>query len=105
MRYYYKLKSGKGTLNLKSPVSDDIANNYTEITEKEYNALVSPPEPVQTEEQKTLSAISKLKRELAETDYKCLKYVDGALTEEEYAPIKAQRAELRRQINELETKL
>ena len=27
------------------------------------------------------------------------------ITEEEYAPIKAQRAELRRQINELEAKL
>ena len=105
MRYYYKLKYRKGTLSLKSPISEDVNNNYIQITEEEYNSLVNPPEPVQTKEQKTLLEISKLKRELAETDYKCLKYVDGALTEEEYAPIKAQRAELRRRINELETRI
>ena len=49
--------------------------------------------------------IAKLKGELASTDYKCLKYVDGALTESEYAEVKAYRAELREQINELEGSL
>lgn len=46
-----------------------------------------------------------LKMELCATDYKCLKYVDGALTEEEYAEVREHRAELRRQINELESNL
>lgn len=43
--------------------------------------------------------------ELKNTDYKLLKYMDGALTDAEYEPIKEQRAELRRQINDLETQL
>lgn len=36
----------------------------------------------------TESRIAFLKAELAETDYLCLKYTDGALSEEEYAPIR-----------------
>ena len=39
---------------------------------------------------------------LAKTDYQCLKYADGALTEEEYAATRAQRQEWRDRINELE---
>lgn len=46
--------------------------------------------------------IQLLKQQLAESDYKCLKHSDGALTDEEYEPVRAQRAELRRKINELE---
>ena len=46
--------------------------------------------------------IARLKSELSATDYKTLKYVDGALSESEYAEVRAYRAELRRQINELE---
>ena len=52
-----------------------------------------------------LNQIGELKAELSETDYKALKYMEGWLTEEEYAPIKAQRQALRDQINELETQL
>ena len=39
----------------------------------------------------TESRIAFLESELAETDYLCLKYTDGALSEEEYAPIRRQR--------------
>lgn len=46
--------------------------------------------------------IKQLKKNLEATDYKALKYADGVYTEEQYAPIKAQRAEWRRQINEIE---
>lgn len=49
--------------------------------------------------------ISRLKQELAETDYKALKYIDGALSEEEYAPVREQRQALRNQINELEAEI
>jgi len=58
--------------------------------------------PVPTQEELNASKISRLKAKLSATDYKCLKYVDGALTEEEYAEVKAYRAELRAKINELE---
>ena len=43
--------------------------------------------------------ISELKAELAATDYKCLKFVDGALSEEEYAPVREYRQTLRDKIN------
>lgn len=39
---------------------------------------------------------------LQESDYKCLKFVDGALSESEYAPIRAEREKLRLCYNELE---
>lgn len=39
---------------------------------------------------------------LQESDYKCLKFVDGALSESEYASIRAEREKLRLCYNELE---
>ncbi|MCD8208532.1 MAG: hypothetical protein LUD72_11385 [Bacteroidales bacterium] len=39
---------------------------------------------------------------LAQSDYQCLKFAEGQLTEEEYEPIKTKRQELRDKINELE---
>lgn len=46
--------------------------------------------------------IADLKAQLAATDYKAIKYAEGWLTEEEYAPIRAERQVIRDQINELE---
>ena len=46
--------------------------------------------------------IEALKEALAATDYKALKYFEGWLTDEEYAPIKAERQAIREQINLLE---
>lgn len=46
--------------------------------------------------------IIELKNKLAATDYYCLKFVDGELTEEEYLPIKVQRQAYRDEINALE---
>ena len=39
---------------------------------------------------------------LAETDYKAIKYAEGQYTEDEYAPIRAQQAEWRAEINQME---
>lgn len=50
----------------------------------------------------TESRIAFLKSELAETDYLCSKFTDGALSEEEYAPIRRQRAAYRAEINALQ---
>lgn len=66
----------------------------------EYYEVVEIPAP--TQEEINAMEIARLKAELSATDYKCLKYVDGALTESEYAEVKAYRAELRARINELE---
>lgn len=50
----------------------------------------------------TESRIAFLKAELADTDYLCLKFTDGALSEDEYAPIRQKRAEYRSEINKLQ---
>ena len=39
------------------------------------------------------------------TDYKAIKFSDGALSEEEYAPIRKQRQEWRDEINKLEPQI
>ena len=59
-----------------------------------------------TEEQKAkreaTARIKALKEELAKTDYQAIKYAEGWLSEEEYAPIKTQRQAYREEINRLE---
>lgn len=52
-----------------------------------------------------ISQIEEQKQFLANTDYKALKFIDGALSEEEYAPIRIKRQETRDKINELEKQL
>lgn len=49
--------------------------------------------------------IFELKLKLKQTDYQAIKYVEGQLTEEEYAPIKAQRQKWRDEINLLESEV
>lgn len=46
--------------------------------------------------------IATLKQRLSDTDYCVIKIAEGVATKEEYADILAERAELRKQINELE---
>ena len=43
-----------------------------------------------------------LKHKLSQTDYKAIKFAEGWISEEEYAPIKAERQALREKINRLE---
>ena len=49
--------------------------------------------------------IHELKRLLADSDYKAIKFAEGQITEEEFAPIRAQRQAWRSEINELEEEL
>lgn len=75
-----------------------------DISDGEYVYEVAvAPQP--TEEEKIFNEIRLLKSQLTATDYKALKFSDGALTEEEYAPIRAQRQVWRDQINALEAQL
>lgn len=46
--------------------------------------------------------VEQLKTKLAETDYQAIKYAEGWISEEVYAPIRAQRQAWRDRINELE---
>lgn len=68
---------------------------YRDATPKEMQALALTPS----------QGIEVCKAQLASTDYQCLKYAEGELTEDEYAPIKKLRKQLRKQINELEDRL
>ena len=49
--------------------------------------------------------IQLLKEELSKTDYQAIKFAEGEISEEEFAPIKEQRKLWRQKINELEAKL
>lgn len=56
-----------------------------------------------TQEQKSsFFEIKSLKEYLSATDYQAIKYSEGAITEEEFAPIKERRAQARERINEIE---
>jgi hypothetical protein len=55
-----------------------------------------------TSKEDNFRKILELKKKLAESDYKLMKYLEGELTEEEYLPIKEQRKRWRKEINELE---
>ena len=50
-------------------------------------------------------AIFEIKGKLAQTDYQAIKFAEGEMTAEEYAPIKAQRKEWREQINAFQKEL
>lgn len=96
--YYYKI--GNKTYKKEEPITKNI-EKFTEITESEYNELVSKR---QTTHIKT-HRIAELKRNLANTDYQAIKYAEGQLTEQEYAPMKTQRQAWRDEINQLEQSL
>lgn len=57
---------------------------------------------VLTQKEINQQTIAELKQKLLSTDYQAIKYAEGELTEEEYAPIKAQRKSWRIEINKLE---
>lgn len=103
-RHYYKTIDGRGFLNIKSKLTDKEMNGYIEISKEEFKRLTAIPEPTAEQKAKREKAkqIASLKKQLAETDYQAIKYAEGWITEEEYAPIKAARQALRDQINELE---
>lgn len=53
-------------------------------------------------QEEIISEINAYEILLSQTDYQALKYGEGQISEEDYAPIKAQRQEWRNRINELQ---
>lgn len=49
-----------------------------------------------------MERIHELKQYLTNTDYQAIKFSDGAISEEDYAPIREQRKEARAEINRIE---
>lgn len=83
-------------------------NNYLnpediQQSDKDFNYYLKELCPMKTEEDLLKDQyrleIQQLKKQLSDTDYKAIKYAEGILTEEEYAPDKQQRAYWRRRIN------
>jgi len=70
---------------------------YVDLTQEEIDKAEA--EAVVAQKQ---TELAELKQQLADTDYKAIKYAEGQIAEEEYAETKAQRQEWRAKINELE---
>lgn len=86
----------------------DIEHNYIAIEDtqqSDINGWTYRKEvcPMKTEEDLLKDQyrleIQQLKKALSDTDYKAIKYAEGELTAEEYAPDKEQRAYWRQRIN------
>ena len=81
------------TIQKEVPVMGMVYRDATPEEEAEIRKQIEIP----VEEQ-----IEQLKEQLSATDYKAIKFAEGWLTEEEYAPIKAEREAIREQIRALE---
>lgn len=107
--YYYK-DSQNRTAVLKHKLSEEELGDNVEITEEEYNSIREQKKQnllakANTPRNQKLSQILKFKQLLRDSDYKLLKYQDGDMTEEEYAPIRKDRHDWRARINELEAEI
>lgn len=69
---------------------------------KKYNMEFSIGVYYNEEQKGKYAQIAELKKSLRDTDYKALKYADGAYTEEQYKPVKEARARWRAEINKIE---
>lgn len=106
MKYNYNYKNEDGAYAPYTLVYDGkkyinpTAAMYAEAGYLPYTA----PQPTEGEiaESNRMAEIAMLKEQLAESDYKAIKYAEGWISAEDYAPIKAERQALRDQINELE---
>lgn len=110
--YYYKFKNGKGFKNSLHPLLPKIEEEMTDEEKQEIAEIIENSEFVEITEQEfkalneavngKFERIKTLKRNLAKTDYQAIKFAEGMMSAEEYAPIKAQRQEWRDEINSLE---
>lgn len=70
-------------------------------TENPYGIEFAIAVEYSAEQKQAFHEICECKRYLNKTDYQAIKYAEGAISEEEYAPIKERRAQARARINEL----
>jgi len=86
--HYYKIKN-LGIRVFMEPLSS-LPEGSVELTEEQFEKV---------------KRIDFLKIDLSKTDYKALKYFEGYYTEEQYAPIKAERQRIRDEINALQEEI
>ena len=78
---YYCVENGKFCIKRRTPTKEEVAIDIISNRNKE---------------------ISELKAKLAQTDYQAIKFAEGWITADDYAPTKALRNSWRTRINELE---
>lgn len=71
-------------------------------TDNQYDIAFHICIPYTDEQKEQFAKIKALKKYLADTDFRALKYADGCYTEEEYRPYKEARAATRAEINAIE---
>lgn len=104
----YKLTlTGESVVRLSDSACIPFAEGNRDYQEyQEWLAAGNTPEPAQTATELLAAAKSakevEIKGMLAATDYKAIKYTEGVLTVEEYAPIKVYRESLRTAYNAVE---
>ena len=82
-----------------------VNGQYIEMTPSELAEMEAERIVYESSPEFKAQKIAELKAELSATDYKALKFMEGWLTEEEYAPVKAERQKIRDRINELEAEV
>lgn len=84
---------------------DIVPVAWTEVDEETYMAAIRALGLDRTEEDtEREQRIAALKEQLAETDYKAIKFAEGWIDEVDYIPIKYERQRIRDEINRLEGK-
>lgn len=78
---------------------------YRDMTPSEIAAMEAERIAYESSREYKEARIIELKSQLSATDYKALKFMEGWLTEEEYAPIRAERQAIRDEINRLEAEV
>ena len=76
-------------------------NEFIKMFDDSHTGADKIPEELKKKEYAKFK-IQEYKMELASSDYEAIKYSEGWFTDEEYAPIKAEREALRVKIRELE---
>lgn len=104
LNYNYRNERGEFAPYVLTVGDRKVINPSAEVLAEAGYLPYTAPQPSEEElsEQSRLAEIETLKAQLAESDYKAIKYAEGWYTAAEYAPIKAERQSLRVRINELE---
>lgn len=113
LKYFYKLlvKEASGDKPAEYSYIADFQpredSSLIRITKEEWDDHIAGMKVRKEPSQKVLirKQINVLKNSLAESDYKAIKFAEGVMSAEEYAPIKAERQAARDRINELEAQL
>ncbi len=95
---YYKTPDGRTVATIG-------AIDAQEITKEEFDRIKSQAETAIETESAAIANIAELKKQLLDTDYKALKYAEGAISDADYADIKAQRQAWRDEINRIEAEV